>query len=712
MGADMDALKSSAEQGKGSYGQDMDRHNSRRKETAPSPHPAVFRPLQRRFLTIPQSPLCYWLRERFLELLAGRTLGDVADVAQGLATADDPQFVRYQWEVPVSEWAKPVRQRRWVPFEKGGGYGKWFGHQWWVVDWENDGERIKASPSPRVQNEQYYFKEGWTYSYMARGSYGLRKLNGHSIFAHISSAVIPRNHIQGLASCMNVRLSSYLVRALAARIQLTESYVWRLPALNPIPHALVAAEGALLELKRFLVVLDPTERAFSATTTLHNEVDHFLSHAVPVLLHALEGYSEHLVFDAYGLDDEDTAAVLAETGTPAGWYPLIAGYDDLPELPEDLAAKVELPDEFTEYLAEHERISPSPAELARIKDRLRALYSAGPGAEVNDENNEWNPASEKEEAAVGAYIPIPAETFLEELSQKMELHPISVYWLLEEMRREEGLVCPPELKRHAEDYFSVKLLRMLGHRWPMQEQYEEEQGKPFIDSNLVDRDGIIPLTPGTGEETLIERLRPLLDEEFGPERGPEVEREARMILGWKPGVDWGKQRPMPLERWFEKQFFKRHVSQFKRRPIAWHLTSEQGTFQAIVYYHKLDKNRLQLLRSRYVRQALESLRRQLGEAKATGSGRQALAKVAELEEKIADVEEFNRRLQRLLEGRGREARIWCPWKAPEEQPVGWDPDINDGVRVNIAPVQRLGLLAAPVLSKKDLNSLLAPKGRD
>jgi hypothetical protein len=31
-------------------------------------HRAVFRPLEARFLTIPQAPLCCWLRERFFEL--------------------------------------------------------------------------------------------------------------------------------------------------------------------------------------------------------------------------------------------------------------------------------------------------------------------------------------------------------------------------------------------------------------------------------------------------------------------------------------------------------------------------------------------------------------------------------------------------------------------------------------------------------------------
>ena len=55
----------------------------------------------------------------------------------------------------------------------------------------------------------------------------------------------------------------------------------------------------------------------------------------------------------------------------------------------------------------------------------------------------------------GAHIPIPTETFLEELSVKMQLHPISVYWLLEELQAIELVHCLPEEKRLLEDHLSV-----------------------------------------------------------------------------------------------------------------------------------------------------------------------------------------------------------------------------------------------------------------
>ena len=103
---------------------------------------------------------------------------------------------------------------------------------------------------------------------------------------------------------------------------------------------------------------------------------------IHAILHALEGLNEFQVCHAYGLDTEDTSVVLDETGTPAGWHPLIANYDTLPDLTPDLPP---VPQELIDYLASHERDALAPDALARLKGRLRALYLAGPGAKVQEE---------------------------------------------------------------------------------------------------------------------------------------------------------------------------------------------------------------------------------------------------------------------------------------------------------------------------------------
>lgn len=657
------------------------------------------------FLNLPERPLSYWMADSVLAAYKSqRTVGSISSPRQGLKTADQARFLRLIHEVP-----KP--SSRWVPLVKAGGYQKWCGLEHYMVDWHNDAEALRTNPQARFQSSAFYFKAGVTYSAACRGKVGGRLLGPGFVFDSASPFIQAVESEQSeVCAALNTRLSSYLSRVLGTTIVLSEGVAAKLlvPSTN-----LTEIVTFVVSLKRCTVEANPLELSFR--DVLH-PVKTSASPLTPILLSA-EAHIENQVFQAVGIVAHDVDLILAETGIPSGWYPLLKGYDETAALLHTISDSrlPPPPDELLISLEAHSRIDLTSEQLTRIRARLRALLIAQPDLiqESSEETNEelLGDDSEAIAPAVGAYIPIPAETLLEELSQKLEIHPISIYWLLEELRHEEGLVSPPDLKRQIEDYFSVKLLRMLGHRWHMQDQYEQEQGHPFLDPRWLDDDGIIPLTPGTGEVLLVDRFARFLDAEFGETRGHAVEVEAGQILGWKPGDEWGKQKPTTVARWFEREFFRRHVSQFKRRPIAWHLSSPRGAFQAIVYYHKFDKNRIALLRARYVRNAIESLRHELARAADAGQDRATLNRIAALEAQLTDVQEFDARLQRLQEGRDREARIWCPWKASAEQPVGWDPDINDGVRVNIAPVQRLGLLAADVLAAKDVKSLLAPEGR-
>src|SRR5260370_37120390 len=200
---------------------------------------------------------------------------------------------------------------------------------------------------------------------------------------------------------------------------------------------------------------------------------------------------------------------------------------------------------------------------------------------VTTENYEPTENKEgEEEIASGAHIPVPTETFLEGLSVNMQLHPVSVYWLLEELQA-EGVRCKPEELQRLEDRLSVLILRLLGHRWPKQ----LEAGEPV--PTWASSDGIIPLVSGTGEATLAEEVRARLRVEDG-ELGVQ---QAEALLTELTGQS--------LEEWLRRKFFSRHMSQFKYRPIAWHLAStptnnrnkkrgwtQRGpTFECLLYYH-------------------------------------------------------------------------------------------------------------------------------
>ncbi len=54
------------------------------------------------------------------------------------------------------------------------------------------------------------------------------------------------------------------------------------------------------------------------------------------------------------------------------------------------------------------------------------------------------------------------------------------------------------------------------------------------------------------------------------------------------------------------------------------------------------------------------------------------------EDRLAAALELQKRLIAILEGEPP-FDIFVRWKPIEEQPVGWEPDINDGIRLNIRP---------------------------
>ena len=215
----------------------------------------------------------------------------------------------------------------------------------------------------------------------------------------------------------------------------------------------------------------------------------------------------------------------------------------------------------------------------------------------------------EEEIASGAHIPIPTETFLEELSVKMQLHPISVYWLLEELKA-EGARCKPEELRLLEDRLSVLVLRLLGYRWPKQ----LEAGEPV--PAWASSDGIIPLVAGTGEATLAEQVRSRLRTEDGELGVQQTEALLTELTG------------LSLEEWLRRRFFSRHMSQFKYRPIAWHLAStpthngkkkrggsqRSPAFECFLYYHACSGDALARIRTQYVEPLLRAERQKMEDA--------------------------------------------------------------------------------------------------
>lgn len=138
---------------------------------------------------IPGSPIAYWASEEMLKSFeVGTKMDQLVDAKQGLATADNNQFLRYWWEIESHKIKFDARsieesvasRKKWFPYNKGGAFRRWYGNYDYVVNWQNDGYDIRHFNWPNgkrrsvVRNEDFYFKEALTWPLITSGGLSAR----------------------------------------------------------------------------------------------------------------------------------------------------------------------------------------------------------------------------------------------------------------------------------------------------------------------------------------------------------------------------------------------------------------------------------------------------------------------------------------------------------------------------------------------------------
>jgi hypothetical protein len=263
----------------------------------------------------------------------------------------------------------------------------------------------------------------------------------------------------------------------------------------------------------------------------------------------------------------------------------------------------------------------------------------------------------------------------------------------------------------ATDPLQVAVARLLGYRWPAeqpsppaplpggegsQEMELSDEARVWIARceqlhtplplgegpgvrAHVDDDGIVCLSSVRGEPPAHDRLLALL------------------IAAWET-VEPGSWRPSilaklladadcagkDLEVWLRDKFFEQHARRFHHRPFIWHVWDGlKDGFGALVNYHKLDARNLERLIHTYLG---DWTRQQEAGVRDAVDGAQT---------RLAAAQDLKRRLELILEGEfdGKVGYdIFVRWKPLAEQPIGWNPDLNDGVRLNIRPFMTAGVL--------------------
>jgi hypothetical protein len=222
----------------------------------------------------------------------------------------------------------------------------------------------------------------------------------------------------------------------------------------------------------------------------------------------------------------------------------------------------------------------------------------------------------------------------------------------------------------------VAVARLLGYQWPRQTG-SSFPDCPALDPDgleaLADDDGIVCLSATKGEPPAAERLRALLSQALGA-------FDLKHLLS-TAGAKGSKSET--LDEWLRDEFFDQHCTLFHHRPFVWHIWDGlKNGFGALVNYHKLTHANLEKLTYAYLG---DWIRRQQIAVEAGEAGSDA---------KLQAAKELQAKLKLILDGEAP-YDIFVRWKPLSKQAIGWNPDLNDGVRMNIRP-----FVGADVLRKK------------
>ncbi len=170
---------------------------------------------------LPGRPFAYWMEPsiRSLFLTLHPVEGHAGFAGKGHDTGDDLRFVRAFWEVQPERIAytltETLRGVRWVPCAKGGAYSPYWSEITLLVDWRDDGEGIKSHPKGYPRNTQYNFQGGITWPRRTNSGLGARIRPSGTILVDKGAGLSTTEPFLALA-WLRSRLAQALVDGLVA----------------------------------------------------------------------------------------------------------------------------------------------------------------------------------------------------------------------------------------------------------------------------------------------------------------------------------------------------------------------------------------------------------------------------------------------------------------------------------------------------------------
>ena len=548
--------------------------------------------------TLPQSklkgiksyPFIYWISDEFREKFGGTTLEDVAKNAQGMSVSNGEKYQRFFWEIDSSKIKKDVQDnKRWVFFTKGGPFNKWYGNNWLLVDWNNNGEELKHDPKAVIRNKQYHFMQGLTYSSSGSKGSSFRIFPNTSLFSGGGPAVIRKEGFpfndSYMCAVLNGILSNYMLECLNPTVNTTQGDMNRIPFTIPnISKEKLVSNHATqnIEIKKSLCKYSIIEPLYTKspicnsndTVTCIGDYYH-LENALLTQILLNESIINKTVFEIYDLSEKDKQMVLDKEGIPVGNLPV--SLEAKAAYKEWLQGNTEFPasEEVLQHLDDLEERN----DLPKVTD-FETLYT---------NNKEW-----------------------EEFCIQHKMNPVEVWYQF----KLAGTLPPQRTQVLAFELLTDVIRSVLAK----------------------DDDGVIPLGDKMGEERLAIRIeREFIDRGYSAAQFNQV----CQLLGCE------------LEKYLQERFFQQlsdHLNLFMylpKTPFIWHLTSgEHHAIELYISIYKWNRDTLFRIRSIYAANREAAIRDRLNSIDTSKT--EGRLEVTELRAMLEELNNFCQKIDDLL----------------------------------------------------------------
>lgn len=513
---------------------------------------------QKEFEKIPGSPIAYWVSDKIREAFEkNKKLGDIGEAKVGLQTGDNNRFLRLWNEVSYTKIGFGMSNsdealesmKKWFPFNKGGEFKTWYGNQEYLVDWENDGSKIKNFKNAVVRNSIFYFSSSIACSAISSTQNSFRYYPSGNIFdVNLRCYFIEKNIEKELLGFLNGKIFKYLTSILNPTLALNANDLERIPIKFNENKAIKNLVQQNIDIAKeewdsretswdfetlYLAKEDSIESAYN--DYCNHWRDNF------VTMHKNEEELNKIFINIYELNDE------MDNSVP---------FEDITLFKKE---------------AEIKNISTSPHTVEQEKTSEDYLYNRGVKLEFDNLELVKQFLSYAVGCIMGRYSIDKKGLIIANSDDILMTDKSNIY-----IKDRDG-----EVRHHIEN-------------------------PRFIPDSY----GIIPITSEKAfDNDIVTKVIEFVEALYGKENLNKNLEFICEALGRKESEKYED----TLRNYFIKDFYTDHLQRYQKRPIYWLMNSgKKNGFSALIYLHRYEKNSIARVRTEYLipyQDKLENLRK-------------------------------------------------------------------------------------------------------